>query len=169
MEAQVHEEFYGQLLPIEEDRVLLPAVAVQEALQMDRIDLNTGSPGWLLGYTKLGDKKLPVVSMEGLLGRPMPVRSTRSRMVRIISMTGASGWMLMTQGQPHLTPLNAKALQSAPLESRDPLELVLSRARIANLSAFIPDLEEIERLILKAQRSDVSEPLPDWQPGATPG
>lgn len=161
------EEFYAQLLPIEGDRVLLPAAAVREALQMDRIELNTGSPAWLLGFANVGDERLPVLSLEGMLGRPMPVRSTRSRMVRIISVEGAQDWMLVTQGQPHLTPLNARALQAAPLETRDPLDLVMSRGRIANLTAFIPDLEEIERRIAKSLKSAADAALPDWQPGSS--
>lgn len=169
MNAQAGEEFYGQLLPIDGDRVLLPAVAVREALQMDRIELNTGSPAWLLGFATPGGIRLPVVSLEGLMGRAMPARSSRTRMARIVSISGGPGWMMMTQGQPHLTPLNNTALQAAPLEARDPLDLVLSRGKIANLSAFIPDVEEIERRIEKVKNTDDASALPDWQPAISPG
>lgn len=168
MNAKVGEEFYAQLIPIEEDRVLLPAAAVREAMQMERIDLNTGSPAWLLGFARLTAVRLPVISLEGMLGKSIPGRSTRSRLVRIVSITGSSDWLLLGQGQPHMTPLNIQALQPAPLEANDPLELVLSRARIANLSAFIPDLEAIEERISQALASAAeaaAEGLPDWQPG----
>jgi len=162
--VQSGEEFYAQLIPIEGDRVLLPAAAVREAIQMDRIELNTGSPAWLLGHVNMGGERMPVVSLEGMLGRSMPSRSARSRLVRILSLGDGGSWLLVAQGQPHMTPLNTKALAASPLEAHDPLELVLSRGRIANLSVFIPDLETIEERLQKAQLGNQSADLPDWQP-----
>lgn len=173
MSNTARDEFYAQLLPIEADRVLLPAAAVGETLNMENVVLNTGSPAWLLGFSGLGGRsekeRLPVVSIEGMLGRNIPVRSSRTRIARIYSLTGGSDWMMVIQGQPHLAPLNSKALQSAPLDTRDPVELVLSRGRIANLSAFIPDLEVVEKLIAGAvaQSGGAAGQLPDWEPGSS--
>ena len=160
------DEFYAQLLPIEGDRVLLPAAAIREALQLDRIELNSGSPAWLLGHAQSAGVRLPVISLEGLMGRSIPARGSRSRMVRVVSTSGKSDWMMVTQGQPHLTPLNMQALQPAPLESQDPLDLILARGKIANLTAFIPDLDEIEQRVERAAQAGDAASLPDWQPGS---
>lgn len=164
MKTQVNDEFYAQLLPIEGDRVLLPAAAIREALQLDRIELNSGSPAWLLGFARSMGERLPVVSIEGMMGKAIPARNSRARMVRVVSTLGKGDWMLVTQGQPHLTPLNMQALRPAPLASQDSLELILARGKIANLIAFIPDLEEIEKRIGQALLSAQASEADDWSP-----
>lgn len=166
MSATKTEEFYAQLLPLEGDRVLLPAAAIREGQHLDRIELNTGSPAWLLGFTKSMGERLPVVSLEGLMGKAVPAKSAKSRIIRVVSMSGKSDWMLLTQGQPHLTPLNEKALVPSSLDANDPVDLVLCRTRIANLVALIPDLEEIEKQVEAAIKTAETGSAADWQPGA---
>ena len=167
MSTREVDEFYAQLLAIEGDRVLLPAAAIREGQHLDRIEMNTGSPAWLLGFTRSMGDRLPVVSLEGLLGKPVPARSARARMIRVVSMTGDSDWMMLTQGQPHLTPLNDQALQPAPMGADDSPEIVLCRGKIANLTALIPDLEEIEKRIAEAVKTAEVASQPDWQPEAS--
>ena len=83
-------EVYGQLVTLHDDLVLLPAVAVSEVGQMDRIDLNIGSPAWLLGFREVRGQRQPVVALEALCGRDVPVHSARAKLVVVRSVLDLS-------------------------------------------------------------------------------
>jgi chemosensory pili system protein ChpC len=160
------DEAYGQIIPLEGDALLLPNNAVIEVRGLEGMRMRTEPPGWLLGFVVWREQELPVVSLEGLMGRPMPMRSRRTRLLIINSVgSGLSTGLLalLCQGYPHLTGLNRSALQPVALETRDPEELVLSRVRVANTQAFIPDLDAVEARIAQVLRIEES-PAEDWQP-----
>ena len=149
-DANARNEIYGQLVTLDDDLMLLPAVAVSEVGQMDRIDLNVGSPPWLIGFRDVRGQRQPVVALEALCGRPVPARSARARLVVVRSVQDGQGWAFISQGQPHLATLNRNAMAAEPLRDTDEEALVLGRTRIANLSAMIPDLAAMEARILEA-------------------
>lgn len=152
------QEIYGQLITLEDDLVLLPAVAVSEVGQMDRISLNVGSPAWLVGFRESRGQRQPIISIEALFGRAVPARSARAKLVVIRSIHDGAGWALIGQGQPHLATLNPAALAPEPLGENDAEDLVIARARIANLSAMIPDLAAIETRVMEAaEQATVTE------------
>lgn len=161
--SQSHAERYTQILPLEGDRLLLPAAAVGEVLNLEGMRLSTAPPHWYLGTKRWAGQDLPVFSFEGLCGRSVPPRSARSRIVILRLPTGES-LGVVCQGQPHLAPVNARALSPSVLTPTDPEAYVLARVRIANLSALIPDLESIQRGIAKAQIAAQGAQLPDWVP-----
>jgi chemosensory pili system protein ChpC len=160
------EESYGQLIPLDGDSLLLPNAAVIEVRGLEGMRMRSEPPGWLLGFAGWRDHELPVVSLEGLMGRPLPLRSRRTRLLVINSIgTGLNAGLLalVCQGYPHLTALNRSALQSVPLEARDPDDLVLTRVRVANTQAIIPDLYALEAKVAEILRVEES-PATDWQP-----
>jgi chemosensory pili system protein ChpC len=159
------EESYGQIIPLDGDALLLPNSAVIEVRGMEGVRMRTAPPGWLLGFIDWREYELPVISLEGLLGRAMPMRARRSRLLIINSVGTALNAGLLTlicQGYPHLTALNRSALQAVALEKRDPDDLVLSRVRVANTQAVIPDLDAIEVKIAQAIGTPEA-PAQDWQ------
>jgi chemosensory pili system protein ChpC len=140
-------DLFGQIIPLDADAMLLPNAAVVEVRNMDDISVRSEPPGWLLGSIRWREHDVPVVSLEGVLGRAVPARSRRSRLVVVNSLgTHLDHGLLafVVQGYPHLTALNRSALQSVAREARDPDALVLARVRVANTLAVIPDLEAIE-------------------------
>ena len=149
-QTNARSEVYGQLVTLNDDLMLLPAVAVSEVGQMERIDLNIGSPAWLVGFRDLRGQRQPIVAVEGLLGRAVPARSQRAKLVVVRSVHDGIGWAFISQGQPHLATLNPMAMQPEDLHESDDEALVLARARIANLSAIIPDLAAMESRIIEA-------------------
>ncbi len=157
-------EHYAQLLPLDGDRALLPAVAVGEVLNMERVELSTGAPNWFIGIKRWGGHELPVVSLEGVCGRPIPPRSSRTRLVVVKTPAGGIGMAVICQGHPHLAPVNTVALQPAALTAVDPPELVLARVKIANISAMVPDVEAIERRLDQARQVAMAGNLPAWSP-----
>lgn len=159
------EEAYGQIIPLDGDSLLLPNAAVIEVRGLEGMRMRTEPPGWLLGFVGWREHELPVISLEGLMGRPLPLRSRRTRLLVINSVgTGLNAGLLalICQGYPHLTALNRSALQSVGLEPRDPDELVLSRVRVANTHAIIPDLDALEAKVAQVMRVEES-PVQDWQ------
>src|SRR5689334_2856667 len=79
-------DLYGQIIPIEADALLLPNAAVVEVRSMDDISVRSQPPGWLLGTVRWREHELPVISLEGLLGRTIPPRTRRSRLVIVNSL-----------------------------------------------------------------------------------
>lgn len=147
---QSRQEIYGQLITLEDDLLLLPAVAVSEVSQLEQIDLNIGSPAWLVGFRDSRGQRQPIVALEALCGRAVPPRSTRARLVVVRSVADGPGWAFIGQGQPHLATLSPAAMQPEDLHETDDQALVIARARIANLSAMIPDLAAMEVRISEA-------------------
>ena len=161
-------ELYGQIIPIEGDAVLLPNAAVVEVRSMEDIKVRSEPPGWLLGTIRWREHELPVISLEGLMGRPIPARGRRSRLIVVNSLGSRLSQGLLAiviQGYPHLTALNRSALQATHREQRDPDALVLSRVRVANTQAIIPDLEAIEARVAEVLPA-LGSPPPDadWEP-----
>ncbi len=159
------EEAYGQIVPLDGDTLLLPNAAVLEVCGLEGMRIRTEPPGWLLGFINWREHELPVIALEGMMGRTLPLRSRRTRLLIINSVgveLNAGLLALVCQGYPHLTGLNRSALQPVALEPRDPEALVLSRVRVANALAIIPDLDAIEDRVAQVLR--VAEtPAQDWQ------
>lgn len=166
-EAQTR-ELFGHLLPLEELALLLPKPAMLEIQGMDSVALETGGPGWLLGTAGWREQRLPVVSIEAMLGQQLPARSRRSRLA-VVNSLGThleNGlFMVVIQGYPHLTALSPDILRSVPLLPQDE-DVVLSRVRLANTEAVIPDLEAIERRLSEALAGidQAAEAGADWSP-----
>jgi chemosensory pili system protein ChpC len=162
------EEAFGQIVPLDGDALLLPNHAVVEVLGLDEVQLRTDPPAWLLGFVQWRDHELPVISLEGLMGRKMPARSRRTRLLVVNSVgvgLNAGLFALVCQGYPHLATLNRTALQPVKLESRDPDALVLARVRVANALAIIPDLDAVEaRLVDMLPIVTAGAAAADWQP-----
>src|SRR3546814_13274169 len=83
----------------------------------------------------------------------MSADSRRERVV-IINSNGrhlpSGQFALLTQAYPHLVTLTRAALQPEPLRTSDRDDLLLSRARVANQVALLPDLDMIEAEIARA-------------------
>lgn len=163
------EEAYGQIVPLEGDSLLLPNAAVIEVRSLEGLRVRSGPPAWLLGQVSWREHELSVVSIESLLGRAMPARSRRTRLL-VINSTGShldTGlFAIVCQGYPHLAALNRVAIQSVPLEERDPDALVLSRVKVANTLAIIPDLDAIESRLVEVP-DETAAASTDWEPAQT--
>lgn len=153
MAADSKEQVNGQMIPLDEDAMLVPNSAVLDVTALDLLQVRTSPPSWLLGSLAWRGQEVPVISVEGLLGREVPARIRRNRVVIVNGYgrqldPGLFG--VVSQGHSHLMTLNRVALHPAALESSDMEDYVLSRVRIANARAFIPDLDAIEARLAEA-------------------
>ena len=156
--STLREQIYAVLMSVYEDTLLLPNTAVAEVLAREALQVEEGPhPDWLLGYCDWNNRRVPVVRFERLNHAPTGGDPRRERLVVLNSLGRhlPSGHLaIMTQGYPHLVTLNRTAVRSAPLRDTDRDEVVLTRVRIANQEALIPDLEQIEAEVARAQLAD---------------
>jgi len=145
------EELYSLLVPLAEDRLIVPRACVAEVVRFSRPDAREGSTDWLLGMINWNGRELPVVSFEGAIGRDVPEISGRTRIVVFYASSGriAAGYFgVLTQGFPQLVRVNREVLK---LDSRndgwDDDAPVLCRVKMINEYPLIPHLEKLEELV----------------------
>ena len=144
------EELYSLLVPLSEDRLIVPRACVAEVVRFSKAAQQEGAHDWMLGTINWNGRELPVVSFEGTLGKEVPVATGRTRVVVFYASTGQlkTGYFgVLTQGFPQLVRVNRDVLK---LEARDgwPEDApVLCRVRMINEFPMIPDLEKLEAML----------------------
>ena len=144
------EELYSLLVPLSEDRLIVPRACVAEVVRFTKAEQQEGAHDWMLGTINWNGRELPVVSFEGTLGKEVPVATGRTRVVVFYAGTGQlkTGYFgVLTQGFPQLVRVNRDVLK---LEAKDgwPEDApVLCRVRMINEFPMIPDLEKLEAML----------------------
>jgi chemosensory pili system protein ChpC len=146
------EELYSLLVPLTDDRLILPRACVAEVVRYSPPRPQSGSNKWMLGTIDWNGRELPVVAFEGTIGKDVPEPTSRTRVVVFYSSTGKlrSGYYgVLTQGFPQLVRVNREVLD---LDSTDGWPLgapVLCRVKMINEYPLIPDLEALEGMIVE--------------------
>lgn len=146
------EELYSLLVPLSEDRLIVPRACVAEVVRLSQLERQEGSHAWMMGTVNWNGRPLQVVSFEGALGKEVPVATGRTRVVVFYAVTGQlkTGYFgIVTQGFPQLVRVNRDVLK---LEAKDgwPEDApVHCRVRMINEFPLIPDLEKIEAMLAR--------------------
>jgi chemosensory pili system protein ChpC len=82
------EELYSLLVPLSEDRLILPRACVAEVVRYTQPVQQPGSQNWMLGTIGWNGRQLPVVAFEGTIGKDIPAPTGRTRVVVFYSSTG---------------------------------------------------------------------------------
>lgn len=144
------DELYSLLVPLSEDRLIIPRACVAEVVRFTEPTVKEGAHDWMLGTVSWNGRELPVVSFEGAIGKEVPVATGRTRIVVFYSSTGQlkSGFFgVLTQGFPQLVRVNRDVLK---LESKDGWPEgapILCRVRMINEFPMIPHLELLEAML----------------------
>jgi len=147
------EQIYGALISLNGETWLLPNAAIADVLAFEHVEINTGSPDWLLGFVDWRDRRLPLVAVEGLLGLPIPERMPRARLLVVNTVTDqvmAGQYVMVAQGYPHLVTVNERALQQDWSDDLPERDNTACRVRIGTNVALIPNLDRIESKIASA-------------------
>lgn len=99
------QELYSLLVPLAEDRLIVPRACVVEVVRFTQPDTEAGAHSWMMGNVTWNSRELPVASFEGALGKEVPVTTGRSRIVVFYATTGQlkTGYFgVLTQGFPQL-------------------------------------------------------------------
>jgi chemosensory pili system protein ChpC len=144
------EDLYGLLVPLLDERLLVPRACVAEVTGMQALQEMPGAPSWYLGIAPWNGRSIPVVSFEGTCGQRIPAIGGRTRIV-VFSCLGqklpAGHFGLVTQGFPQLVLVSSSVISadnSRVFPDRAP---VLCQVRMVNELPLVPDLDRLEEMI----------------------
>jgi chemosensory pili system protein ChpC len=143
------DEIYCLLVPLAEDRLLLPRSCVTEVINYQAPAPMEGAPPWYLGTVAWGGRRVPLVSFEAACGRALPRTSGRTRIVVMQGITGLTGghFALLTQGFPQLVRLGPDVMQPDDSRNFGERSPVICQVRMINEFPLIPDFERLEEMI----------------------
>lgn len=144
------EELYSLLVPLADDRLIVPRACVAEVVRYTSPTDLPGSEDWLLGAINWNGRELPVVSFEGTIGKEIPVATGRTRVVVFYSSTGAlktGHFGVITQGFPQLVRVNREVLKLDAKDGWPEDAPVLCRVKMINEYPLVPHLERLEERI----------------------
>ena len=146
------EELYSLLVPLSEDRLILPRACVAEVVRYTQPQQQPGSADWMLGTINWNGRELPVVAFEGTIGKDIPAPTGRTRVVVFYSSTGKikTGYFgVLTQGFPQLVRVNREVLNLDSTDGWPEDAPVLCRVKMINEYPLVPDLEALEGMIME--------------------
>lgn len=146
------EELYSLLIPLAEDRLIVPRACVAEVVRFTAPEQEAGAHAWMMGSVNWNGRPLPVVSYEGALGKDVPVTTGRTRIVVFYANTGqlkTGHFGILTQGFPQLVRVNEDVLQMHTTEGWPNDAPVLCRVKMINEFPLIPDLEKLEAMLAR--------------------
>lgn len=144
------QEIRGVLLPVGERPLLLPNAAVAEVIGFLEPEPQSEIPDWLLGRIEWRGRHVPVVSWERMVeGREPDWNAQRVRIAVLNTLNGNPDLPhigILSVGLARLVRIHANALTEDPL-GEDTSPLVSAAVVIADSTAWIPDLDELERQV----------------------
>jgi chemosensory pili system protein ChpC len=146
------EELYSLLVPLADDRLIVPRACVAEVVRFSKAEQTEGAHDWMLGTVNWNGRPLPVVSFEGALGKDIPVVTGRSRVVVFYANTGqlkTGHFGILTQGFPQLVRVNRDVLKLEATDGWPEDAPVLCRVRMINEFPIIPDIEKLESMLAR--------------------
>lgn len=146
------EELYSLLIPLAEDRLIVPRACVAEVVRFSSPEQEAGAHDWMLGSVTWNGRPLPVISFEGALGKGVPAITGRTRIVVFYASTGQlkTGYFgVLTQGFPQLVRVNKDVLQLHTTEGWPQDAPVLCRVKMINEFPLIPNLEKLEAMLAR--------------------
>ena len=146
------EELYSLLIPLAEDRLIVPRACVAEVVRFTAPEREAGAHAWMIGSVNWNGRSLPVASFEGALGKDVPVTTGRTRIVVFYASTGqlkTGHFGVLTQGFPQLVRVNEDVLQLHTANGWPKDAPVLCRVKMINEFPLIPDLEKLEAMLAR--------------------
>lgn len=145
------EELYSLLVPLSEERLIVPRACVAEVVRFTQPERTAGRPDWMVGTVNWSGRVLPVVSFEAAIGKDLPPSTGRTRIVVFYASTGQvrNGYFgILTQGFPQLVRVNRAVLKlDQPPGGWPEGAPVLCRVKMINEYPLIPHLEKLEQMI----------------------
>jgi chemosensory pili system protein ChpC len=144
------QELYGLLVPLLDERLLVPRACVAEVSSMQVLQEMPGAPPWYLGICPWNGRSIPVVSFEGACGQRIPSIGARTRIV-VFTCLGqklpAGHFGIVTQGFPQLVRVSPTVIRSDDSRVFSERVPVLCQVRMVNEVPLVPDLDRLEEMI----------------------
>lgn len=146
------DELYSLLVPLADDRLIVPRTCVAEVVRFSKADHEAGSHSWMIGTINWNGRQLPVMSFEGAIGKEVPAATGRTRVVVFYATTGQlkTGYFgVLTQGFPQLVRVNKDVLKFESADGWPDDAPVLCRVKMINEYPLIPDLDKLESMLAR--------------------
>jgi chemosensory pili system protein ChpC len=144
------DEFYGLLVPLADERLLLPRSCTAEVVSWSAPTPMAGAPPWYVGTVNWNGRPIPVMSVEAALGRPVPQPTGRTRIVVLHALGDrlpGGHFGILTQGFPQIIRLNADIVKPDPTREFPERSPILCALRMVNENPLVPDFEHLEDMI----------------------
>lgn len=151
------DELYCLLVPLADERLLVPRSCVTEVINYQAPTPLEGQPPWFLGTVAWGGRRVPLVSFEAACGRNPPRTSGRTRIVIMQGITShaetiGGHFAVLTQGFPQLVRLSPDVVHADDSRSFAERVPVICQVRMANEHPVVPDFERLELQIAEETR-----------------
>jgi chemosensory pili system protein ChpC len=149
-------ELYSLLIPLAQERLIVPRACVAEVVTWQAPEKMPGAPPWYLGTIHWSGRPVPVISFEAACGQGLPTPGTRTRIVIFVGLSSqvTGGYFgVITQGFPQLVRVNADVVKADPSRSFSERGPILCQVRMLNESPLIPDFECLEQMISEETRA----------------
>ncbi len=147
MSQSLPSHIYSVMVSLVDTSLILPNSAVVEVLGQDVMRAVEDGPAWLLGQARWRQFELPAISLEGMLGQAVPPMDRKCRLVVLNTPSQAAAFAVVARSYPLIVTLNEVALKPVELAEDEAASLVLSRVKVANRSALIPELDAMADLV----------------------
>jgi len=159
---QSNDEIYSLLIPLNDERLILPRASVAEVIRYVEPETDASGPEWLLGSVIWHGKSIPLISFEKLCGTVGSAPGSRSRIIVVYALNPTGDLVtygVLAEGFPQIVRVNREVLLQDLAYQPDAAKPVLCRIRMINETALIPDLPRIEQALLAKHVSPEPEPL----------
>ena len=149
-------ELYSLLIPLGNERLIVPRACVAEVVTWQAPERMDGTPPWYLGTIHWSGRPVPVISFEAVCGQTFPPPGSRTRIVIFVGLSNqiTGGYFgVITQGFPQLVRVNNDVVKPDPSRSFPDHGPILCQVRMLNESPLIPDFECLERMISEETRA----------------
>jgi len=149
-------ELYSLLIPLAQERLIVPRAAVAEVVAWQAPQPMEGTPQWYLGTIQWSGRPVPVISFEVACGQHAPSPGGRTRIVVLTGISGelVSGYFgVVTQGFPQLVRVSPEVIRADASRSFPERSPVACQVRMLNEFPLIPDFERLERMISEETRA----------------
>lgn len=141
------------LIPMNGRQLLLPNVSIAEVVDFASTDAGTNTPDWLAGYLDWRGQQLPVISYDAANGNSLTIPGDNRGRIVVLNTIGEQHQQvpflaLLTQGIPSQTRLTEDQVIQTEGDT-GPADLM--KVEVDGDSAWIPNLEYLESLVLQAQ------------------
>jgi chemosensory pili system protein ChpC len=151
--TQAASSISSQIVPLNDERVVLPNTAIAEIISFRQPDALPASvkkaPDWLLGMIAWRGLSVPVIAFERMVGGKYESPGPRARLAVLNAVTGVPGVPFIampTQTIPQLMRID-QATISAIEDTGEVNPAVACHVVVAGNAAIIPNLDEVERQV----------------------
>ena len=149
-------EVYSLLIPLAQERLIIPRACVAEVVGLQAPAQMLGAPPWYLGTIAWSGRQVPLVSFEGACGHPLAPASARSRVVifHCIGTRLEGGYFgVVSQGFPQLVRVSSDVVRPDGTRAFPDRSPVICQIRMVNETPWVPDLERLEDMIAEETRA----------------